>query len=73
MKEYNAIAQDINENFEQERGKATSIQTILAIANTMVGSVILVLPINVYDGGLITSIIALIVIGIINYITSGNF
>ncbi|EAR97831.1 transmembrane amino acid transporter protein (macronuclear) [Tetrahymena thermophila SB210] len=52
-----------------ETRKATSIQTIFGITNSMVGSVALVLPPNILKGGLIMSLILMTLIGFISYKT----
>ncbi|KAL4486141.1 hypothetical protein ABPG72_012194 [Tetrahymena utriculariae] len=52
-----------------ETRKATSIQTIFGITNSMVGSVALVLPPNILKCGLIMSLILMPLIGYISYKT----
>ncbi|EWS72541.1 transmembrane amino acid transporter protein (macronuclear) [Tetrahymena thermophila SB210] len=49
--------------------KNRSIHVILSMANSTIGSVALVLPASVLQGGLILAIICMTIIGFINYVT----
>lgn len=66
------IEKKLNETLQEFSNKRTksSLETIFNISNTMMGSALLVMPINFYISGIISALIAATIMAIISYITA---
>jgi sodium-coupled neutral amino acid transporter 9 len=60
---------DLNETFVRRTKKQSSFNTIFNISNTMMGSALLVMPINFYVSGMLSGLIAAIIMAVISYFT----
>lgn len=54
---------------DQVKIKSNSFSTILALINSMVGTIVLLIPTNFLDAGIFSSIICMVIVGYISYKT----
>ena len=63
------ITQELEEQPKENKKKISSVQTVLSVWNTMLGSSIVSIPYNVYYAGIIPTVFIGLLIGYICYLT----